>query len=641
MKSLLLMLALVASVNNIRAQEQRKDSLHILDRLAVARSLLFKNPDSARAIAVEMLEYSQENDFLWGESQSWILQAATYHRQGKYDTAIALCQNTIDLFSSVKDSIHLGTASLTQGMCYISIGDYEEGAAKTLNSLSIFETIALTDEEKVRKHLPRAYNILGQVYYYQSDFETTEKYFLKYLELAAKFQDTLLIGSANTNLGAVYFEMGEYDRALEHDLTAAEIQKSLGNMHGYANALQNIAVGLNERDEHNKAIEFYDRALKIYYEIPNLKSVTEVYCNLGKLYLETGQFGNSKTNYEKAIELSAEANNPEIVKLSLEGLSLVAAKEQNFANALQYYKKYHALSDSLVNESNQGKIAELQVQYETDQKEREIELLNAQNTLQASIIRQNRLTSIAVVAVIVLAAFLTLLLFRQSALKTKARLEQEKSKLKEGQIKAVIASQEKERRRFAMDLHDDFGQLISALKLNVSKSDKAAASSKSEEILDTMYRSLKNIAFDLMPQTLFEKGLEEAISELKDQVNASHTMRMDFQSFEIRDKIDDEQKVALYRIIQELVSNIIKYANATTINISVTDIGNGISLLVEDAGDGYDENTLKSATGNGWINIQSRLDLLNVAIAFDTQAGRKNSTVMNAVPYDTQQKATT
>jgi len=189
-----------------------------------------------------------------------------------------------------------------------------------------------------------------------------------------------------------------------------------------------------------------------------------------------------------------------------------------------------------------------------------------------------------------------------------------------------------------MDLPDDFGQLISALKLNVSNL-KSKEAEKSEKILDTMYSSLKNIAFDLMPHTLFEKGLEEAIEELKEQVNSSSSLKMTFQPFGVSGKINDEQKVAVYRIVQELISNILKYAGASKINISLTDVGEGFSLLIEDDGKGFNLETFKNSNGNGWKNIHSRLDLLHGEIEFDTIQGRKNSTVSIEIPYNGQAKS--
>lgn len=306
---------------NGSAEAQNKDSIYIVSQTKLARPLLFKNTDSARLIGLEILNYSREREYKWGQSQGLLFLAATYHRKGQYDTAIVLSQRAIDLYPEAKDSVHLGSAYLNQGMCYVSTGQYDLGAEKTINSLQIFENISSKRAESKRAYLPRCYNILGQVYYYQSDFETTERYFRKYLELAEEYQDTLLIGSANTNLGAVYFEMKDYDQALRHDLKAAEIQSALGNQLGYANALQNIAIGLKYRDEFEKAIEYYKKALPIYRKIPNLKGLTEAYYNIGELYLETGQLEKASKSYQDAIDLCDEAQNPEVLKWSIRGLS--------------------------------------------------------------------------------------------------------------------------------------------------------------------------------------------------------------------------------------------------------------------------------------------------------------------------------
>lgn len=295
------------------------------------------------------------------------------------------------------------------------------------------------------------------------------------------------------------------------------------------------------------------------------------------------------------------------------------------------------INDSLNSATTLARIAELENKYELSNKNHQIEL-------QASVIQQNELQlqrnrAIGGGIILALIAMLggLLWMYKRKQYKTRIAHESEKGKLKEEQIKAVINSQEKERQRFAMDLHDDFGQLISALKLNVSKMNQTKTGEeiveKSEEILATMYDSLKNIAFDLMPQTLFAKGLEEAIDELKSQINASGSLKLEFQSFEIKDKIDDDQKVAMYRVIQELVSNIIKYANATQINISITDLGDELSLMIEDDGDGFDIDKFQNGKGNGWKNIHSRIDLMHGTIDFDTIEGRKNSTVSIEIPY--------
>ena len=270
----MLMLFFILS-SDLAAQSHTEDSLLFLEKLEIGRTLLFQDTDSARKIGMEVYERSLHTNYQWGLSQAYIFIAASYHRQAQFDTAIYLCQKTIDLFAQLKDSVHAGSAYLTQGMCFVSTGDYERGAEVILNSLRIFEN--LSREVQRRRYLPRVYNMLGQVYYYQGDFETTRQHFLTYLELATEFQDTLLIGSANTNLGAVYYELGDYEKSLSHDLKAAEIQKSLGNQLGYANAIQNIASGWMELGDHTQAEKFFKTAMGLYAEIPNIKGTTETY----------------------------------------------------------------------------------------------------------------------------------------------------------------------------------------------------------------------------------------------------------------------------------------------------------------------------------------------------------------------------
>ena len=350
----------------------------------------------------------------------------------------------------------------------------------------------------------------------------------------------------------------------------------------------------------------------------------------------------AEESYRKAIELSKEAENPDVIRRALSGLSRLEEDRGNYQSALDYYRQYHDLSDSLVNESNRNKISELQVAFDTEKKEQEIEILNTRNSLQAAVIERNNLYILAAALLIAAIVIMSILMLRQRSLRADTQLEQEKSKLKSEQIRAVIDSQEKERKRFAMDLHDDFGQLISALKLNVSKlrnSGTSQIAEKSEEILDSMYSSLKNIAFDLMPHTLFEKGLEEAVEGLCDQVNTSGEVKMATQSFELKDLIDNDQKVAVYRIIQELVSNCLKYSKATRINIGMTNLGESLSLVIEDDGDGFDLLHFKNGVGNGWKNIRSRLDLLGGEIVFDTVPGRKNTTVSLEIPYSHEREA--
>lgn len=323
---------------------------------------------------------------------------------------------------------------------------------------------------------------------------------------------------------------------------------------------------------------------------------------------------------------------------SYEGLAESHASLNQFEQAYEYQKKLNVIADTLFNQDKLQSLADAQTKYETEKKEKEIELLSTQNKLQAAIIRQDNLYLLGAAGLILSILALGGLLFRQRDLKNRAPVEKERTQQKSEQIRAVISSQEEERKRFAMDLHDDFGQMLSALRIQSNQAVKV--STTRDQIngqLDQMYRSLKVIAFNLMPQTLDKRGLSDAVSELCLQLNNMGKIRFSYHEYDAEDHLDDQQKVAIYRVVQEVVNNIIKYANAQQVTINITGYEDSMSVMIEDDGDGFDLEQFKSGKGNGWRNIESRIDLLAGDIDFDTQLGRKHTTVTIHVPFIMQQ----
>ena len=126
------------------------------------------------------------------------------------------------------------------------------------------------------------------------------------------------------------------------------------------------------------------------------------------------------------------------------------------------------------------------------------------------------------------------------------KLEQQKSKSKAEQLNAVITSQEEERKRFAMDLHDGFGQFISALKMNLSRLENLARNQfeqrdeivdDSEQILAQMHTEIRNVAFNLMPTTLAKEGLMPALKEFAERLSRSGKVIVLVHEFEMQKRL--------------------------------------------------------------------------------------------------------
>ena len=236
------------------------------------------------------------------------------------------------------------------------------------------------------------------------------------------------------------------------------------------------------------------------------------------------------------------------------------------------------------------------------------------------------------------------LLFSRNKIKQKEALNSEKLKNQKEQLKSVINTQEKERIRFARDIHDGIGQYFSALKFNISKFENEDKLSNDQKVLlfknvmkliDDLYHEIHNISFDIMPQILSIKGLIASLEELIEKINELSKISINLDVFEFNERLPQHVEIALYRIIQELLNNIIKYSQATHVNIQFTKHEKELNLLIEDNGTGFNTDTLKQSAGHGWKNIKSRIEMINGTIEIDSIPNRVGTTVIIYVPLNT------
>jgi two-component system, NarL family, sensor kinase len=209
----------------------------------------------------------------------------------------------------------------------------------------------------------------------------------------------------------------------------------------------------------------------------------------------------------------------------------------------------------------------------------------------------------------------------------------------EAYILASIQSQENERKRFAQDLHDGMGQLISALRLSLlsvnrdsSLEHRVTIVNKAEGLLNDMHREIRSIAFNLMPQTLVQHGLVPALKEMAERITSSGQILIRVSSFDVPERFTEVVEISLYRAIQEWINNVVKYSRARIIEVQLVGHDQEIAITIEDNGDGFDPSVLENSKGNGWKNIKSRLNLIKGAVDIDSLPERKSTTLILRVP---------
>lgn len=185
---------------------------------------------------------------------------------------------------------------------------------------------------------------------------------------------------------------------------------------------------------------------------------------------------------------------------------------------------------------------------------------------------------------------------------------------------------ERERARIASDLHDDLGSSLSSIKINLqciptTKSSDTLLLEKAEKAIDDSMQKLRMISFNMMPQTLQKKGLTTALRELLDTIRVSNNVQVAFRSdIEIS---NTEKSIHLYRISQEILNNIIKHANATIINTTISSLkGTHVELNISDNGIGFDQRKVKKNKSLGLQTIVSRVDILNGKIYLNSAKGQ-------------------
>lgn len=216
-------------------------------------------------------------------------------------------------------------------------------------------------------------------------------------------------------------------------------------------------------------------------------------------------------------------------------------------------------------------------------------------------------------------------------------------------LKASIEMQEKERKRIAADLHDDAGPLLATARLYLSENmlnqEKAAQLQTiftTKEIIDDAIHLIRNISHSLMPPTLKDFGLESAVNDFFQKINGAGTLNADccFNNYSIR--LKPEKELIIFRVIQELINNILKHSNSTFIHLIEQNAKESITIRLHHDGTGLTQEDFikmsKNSAGLGLKNIQSRLKVILGSIHFEQDASQSFYKVSINIPREYDEK---
>ncbi len=557
--------------------------------------------------------------------------------------------------------------------CNINIGEIHRQMGNYEKSLQYdLMNIQLAEQHGTRVQIANCYTNLSTTYHYLIKFDSCAKYDLKAQKIYESLDDKSELVTFYSNLAESYTERHLYKKSLEYGFKALNLsKKGFGTQLDLAYVLSAISTAHLCLNQNQKALQYAEKALVIskkeneYYlqqiilgntilikinqqkyaelfpivndmerikgNINSIEYDANILLHRGIAYYYTNEVQKAKEFILKALAISEPNNLSVITKNAYGYLNKIEAVLGNYSKSDGYESKRDSINELQLNESTLKNIQELEKRYESQKKQTEIINLKVKNDKKTTL---NKILIGSSIGLILLGY----LGYRNFRTKQKlqnlkiSELEKDKQLLA---IDSMMKGQEEERSRIAKDLHDGLGGLLSGTKLSfttmkenlILTPENAIQFDKSLTMLDNTMSDLRKVAHNLMPEALVKFGLNEALKDFCSNIQSTKTVKVIYQQLGTDEKYENTTEVFIYRIIQELVNNALKHAQAKEILVQLATHKNSIHITVEDDGIGYNAAAIQSKKGNGLNNTDYRVNYLNGTI--DTVSSPTNGTAVN------------
>lgn len=599
----------------------------------------YRATDEEKAISYvnRSIAFAAKTDYTVGYALALYNKGQFEGRHGNFDTSDYYIAKSISEYQKINHTKGLAACYKAYGLNRFDKGDNKEALAYFLQSLSFFE------KAQDQRGIANSYTWIGNVYNtgLHKPVEAL-KYYEKSINIQKETNDEQGLAASYNNIGNVNFFLKKHDIALQNYLLSAELKEKLNDIRGLSSCYNNIGSAYASLKKFDEAIAYFNKSLDIYKEFNDQSGEISCYINIGNIYYDQNKYKESIDILLKALKGSEEIGYKEGIRESAYALSSSYEELHDPAKALEYYKYSTSTNDSITNTDFNNQIAEMQTKYDVEKKDLEIARNKAE--LEAKE-RQAFIKNIIIVSIIALTALLAalgILFYRKKRVEQQAKLDAEIAAQKEMRTKAILEAEEKERRRIAQDLHDGVGQLLSAAKLNLSNLDSRLPSKSTEQetamhnalsLLDDSAKEVRAVSHNMMPNTLIKFGLASAIREFITRLGTAPTLKADLEIVGLDDRLDNQVEAVLYRVIQEIVNNIIKHAKASHISMQLVKHDTELNVMIEDNGVGFDASNIDDFGGLGLKGIKTRIELLEGSVHFDSAPGR-GTTVIIDVPVN-------
>lgn len=488
-------------------------------------------------------------------------------------------------------------------------------------------------------------NLQAAIAAYRQNQETAIKYYKTALEIFENHHDHKNAASINFNIANIFLSRLDYPMAYQYSAAAVRGFKATKDTLYYPSALATNAVSailLNKKDEaiaaaqqaldmseryknplgmtmaeyalgeidmHNEdydaAIRHYEKAIPLARQLQQITVLSAASASLVKAYLEKESYDLVISEGKKAIDLSEKLGYKDVRYALHRYVSQAYDKKGNYQLSLHHLRQADEyFRDELIS-NNQRVMSELLLEYESEKKEKQL----AEQDLKIQKQQSNLLLVISG-GLLLAVSFGGVFIYNKKAQKVKLRqLQQEKEN---AILNSFILGEERERRRISHDLHDGVAAMIGAAKMSLESIPHLQEETRLEQlkkvrhILERSHADIRHIAHNLLPTVLEQEGLIAATEQFVSEINETQLIHISIKDHDSKAGEQPQKlQLMLFRIIQELLNNIIKHAQAKNAEIVFSQNLKGIQIEITDDGVGYDDTS--HLNGQGLYSISQRL----------------------------------
>jgi len=609
-------LGITQNLDNLfhETQQLKDDSTKIRMYNKIGFSYIFNDTERALEIIEEGKQLAQTANFTFGLTELTNTHGIYFDVIGKSDSASFYFRKALDM------SREFGYKSI-ESMCINNLGMFNWNNGNYDEALDyFFESLKINERYNNEQSKTSSLNNIGLIYQEMNLNEKALEYHKKALEIRLKYNKYNEQIASYNNIGINLKDLGRLDEAIEYFNKGIVLAKEKNNLIDLYRLLDNLGNAYNEKGDIELALATYLKALDRPEDYKaDEKGMLATYNNIATLYNEKNDPKRALKYIRSAFKLLEKFPEAELIAADLYLANAESHYMLNdYTTARKSKAKYIKLKDSIFSEKNAKAIADLEVKYETEKKEKEILIQRAELAEQDLVIQKRNYQLLGLAALGVVLGLIGFLFYNQQKLKNQQLLKE--NELKDALIKIETQNKLQEQRlRISRDLHDNIGaQLtfiissIDNLKYGFDIKDEKLTS-KLETISEFTSGTIYELRDTIWAMNKSEITFEDLQSRISNFIDKAHVFDSNIKfEFNVASDLNTSKTFSsvegmnIHRVTQEAIHNSLKYAEASLIKVEVFQEVSNLIFKISDNGKGF--NLDEVTRGNGLNNMEKRIE---------------------------------